>query len=121
MIRTTASKNYVSFELTNLLKTHATYLLQKSTVEIQKLVSNGKSVCFQNFPNDLRPDWIMMWSNLVATAEEGRQRNHKSARELVRQIIQEKYDELKYSWPIEPLVFFSQVEEVSENKSLPTF
>lgn len=115
MIRTTASKNYVSFELTNLLKTQATYLLQKSTLEIQKLVNDGRRVCFQNFPNNLRPDWITMWSNLVATAEEGRRRDHKSARELVRQIIQEKYDELKYSWPIEPLAFLSEIEDASRD------
>ena len=115
MIRTAASKNYASFELTNLLKTQATYLLQKSTIEIQKLVNDKKRVCFQNFPHDLRSDWIKMWSNLVATAEEGRRRNHKSARELVRQIIQEKYGELKYSWPIEPLSFLSQIEDASQD------
>ena len=115
MIRTTASKNYASFELANLLKTQAAYFLQKSTVEIQKLVNDKKRVHFQNFPNDLRRDWVMMWSNMVATAEEGKQRNHKNAYELVRQIIQEKYNELKYSWPIEPLAFLSQIEDASQD------
>jgi len=115
MIRTTASKNYASFELANLLKTQAAYFLQKSTVEIQKLVNDKKSVRFKNFPNDLRRDWVMMWSNMVATAEEGRRRNHKNAQELARQIIQEIYEELKYSWPIEPLAFLSQIEDASRD------